>query len=53
MSNEMEKYRAHIRSLGLSQQQENEMIGALLCIVESLLDKKYMLRSIHHEKTTA
>lgn len=51
MSSEIEKYRLHLRSLNLTEQQERELIGAVQCIVESLLNKKYMLRDTRHEQS--
>ena len=48
MSGTLEKYRKHIDKLGLSDEQAVELIGALQCIAENLLDKKYMLGLIKH-----
>lgn len=38
-----ESHQKYIDQLGLKEEQGIELIGALECIVESLLNKKYML----------
>ena len=43
MSSDGSKYEEHIQQLGLKEEQGKELIGALQCIVESLLNKKFML----------
>lgn len=52
MSSKVSKYRQHIQALGLTDEQGQELIGAIECIIESLLDKKYML-GMPDETTTA
>lgn len=46
------KYRAHLRALGLTEEQGKDLIGALQCIAESLLNKKYMLRRYDDKEGT-
>lgn len=50
MSSEIERYRLLLRDLGLSEQQERDLIGSAQCIVENLLDKMYMLTERRHEQ---
>ncbi len=50
MSSEMEKYKQYTDQFGLTEQEAGELIGALQCIAESLLNKKYILNP--HERNT-
>jgi hypothetical protein len=50
MSSESAHYQKYIEQLGLTEEQGKELIGALQCIVESLLNKKYMLEYNHELK---
>lgn len=43
MSSKASDYQAYIERLGLTEEQGQELMGALQCIIESLLTKKYML----------
>lgn len=51
MSSESARYQKYIDRLGLTQEQGEELIGALQNIAESLLDKKYMLERKHESET--
>lgn len=39
------QYEDYIKQLGLSEEQGKELIGALQAIIESLLNKKYLLEN--------
>jgi hypothetical protein len=43
MASEGNDYREQLAQLGLTSEQGKELIGALTCIIESLLTKKYMI----------
>lgn len=49
MSKELEKYRVYIEKLGLNDEESTDLIGAIQCIVESLLNKKYMIGGFENE----
>lgn len=50
MPSEIERYRLLLRDLSLTDEQERDLIGVVECIVENLLDSKYMLRKHRHEQ---
>lgn len=50
MPENIEKYRKHLVQLQLTKNRENELIGAVQCIVEKLLNKKYQLGLATHEE---
>lgn len=43
MSSKIEGYKSFLKELDLSEQEKEDLIGFIQCIVESVLDKKYML----------
>lgn len=46
MSSETNRqYENYIKQLGLTEEQGKDLIGALQCLIENLLDKKYLLEN--------
>lgn len=51
MSSEIERYRLLLRDLGLTDEQERDLIGAVQCAVESLLDAMFKPAETRHEQS--
>lgn len=50
MSSEIERYRVLLRDLGLTDEQERDLIGAVQCVVENLIDAMFKSAETRHEQ---